>query len=153
MNKLYERGDELENELKKNQIHYERGNYTNHYIRIDGKDVLQKYYVPVFTIKYKGDIGINIDGFFFEIMKKKSEILLEQIKDIIQKFPNIEIYGYNDCLNYFYKKGDKAEIVFKKITQSKEEIIQFNIQSSLEIHIKELLSIFQSLVMSLSKVK
>ena len=84
-------------------------------------------------------------------MKNKTDLSLKLIENIIQNFSDIEIYGFNDCLHNFYQKGDKAENVFKNITQSQEDIIQFSIQPALETSIKKLLSTFQNLTRILSK--
>lgn len=127
MNHLYEKADEIEAVLMSENWDYERGDYTNHFIKIDGKTVLQHYFIPVFTVKGKGDMGVNLDGIFFECLCSKDSVSFVFLQKLLEKFPFVEIYGFNDCLIDFYKKGDSLADVIQKIKPSTEEKIQFSV--------------------------
>ncbi|MBN2675799.1 MAG: DUF3201 domain-containing protein [Alphaproteobacteria bacterium] len=151
-NTIYQKADKLENLLKNENVSYTRGNYTHHYINIDGKESLQNYFIPVFTIENKGDIGFNLDGIFFEIMQKKDNLSTHQIGTILNRFPNVEIYGYDDCLKYFYKTGDSAKNIFYNICTSHETIIQFNLMLPLTDSAKDILQEFNLFVSVIKEI-
>ncbi|MCT4553022.1 MAG: DUF3201 domain-containing protein [Alphaproteobacteria bacterium] len=143
-NNIYKIANNIENILKEKNIKFKKGNYTNHYISINNKFKLQKYYIPVFTIKNTGDIGINIDKIFFEIPIKKSKLNTNKIKKIVEQFPKIEIYGYKNCLNDFYKNNDIEKLLLN-IKNSHEKFIQFNLESEISTKANDIVNKFNSL--------
>lgn len=132
LNDVYEFADGLEAVLKRKSLEYERGNYTGHYIKLGRQYSLQRFSIPVFTIRNHGDMGVNLDGVFFEFVCNKDLPTLKRIPNIITGFPRVEIYGFKDCLNSFYKKGDSAKDVLRKLKGSKGKWVQFGHQFPLD---------------------
>lgn len=145
LNLVYDKANQIEEHLKKLALPFTRGSYHNHYISFDDAYHLQKYPLPVFTIEGAGDIGVNIDGVFFEFTVKRLDLTPEVIAEIIRRYPDIEIYGYQDCLHDFYSKGTQTGKAIAEIGRVTEDKIQFGLCYPLKTDLTKVVSCFLDL--------
>ncbi|MCH5167175.1 MAG: DUF3201 domain-containing protein [Erysipelotrichales bacterium] len=96
--------------------------YNNHYININGELVHQKYYMPVISIKDKGDICFNLDGIEFEFYKTKEELLNDiNLDELLTNYENeLSIYEFEDCTNDLYEPKMNIESIIQNIKNSKD---------------------------------
>lgn len=113
------RVEALKSELDRLEIKFDFGYFFNHYIKIDGKWTLQNYPLPVFTIEGIGDIGVNLDGIFFEKIIEKEQMTEKVFKILKTAHSNLEVYGFENCLSDFK--------MYEDIQKSPENKIQIGL--------------------------
>ena len=103
--------------------------YNNHYIKINGELVHQKYYMPVISIKDKGDICLNLDGIEFEFYKTKEELLSSiNLSELLTNYQNeVSIYEYENCTKDLYKPKMNIESIKENIKNSKDSTFGISI--------------------------
>lgn len=126
MNNLYDTYNQIQDVLNARNIIYETGNYNGHFVCINGIFEKQLYYIPVLSLNKFCDIGVNLDGIFCEIQIEKNKLSLETLKKILEKYKDVDIYGFDNCLDDFYLADDTVQDVFEKINSSTETKIKIN---------------------------
>lgn len=91
------------------------------YININGNYELQHYPIPVIVLEIGVDIGINIDGLFFERFVKKEQTTNIDFKKLVNTFESLELYGGKNCSKDYYLPNKDLNDVFKDIELSTEE--------------------------------
>ncbi len=122
LNQIYTQAESTYHELKKEGYSISYGYYNQNYIKINGKQVLQKYPIPIITIEGIGDIGFNLDEVFFEFFIDRNEIKKIDLKALIEEY-RLEIYGGKNCLIDFYTPPQTEHDVIKQVLSSSEETI------------------------------
>lgn len=143
LNRLYEKADELSLCLKQRSLKPKSGSYTHHYVKFGGKLCLQRYYLPVLTVAGGGDIGVNLDGVFFEFVVPKKSVDAAKIRKLLKAFPQVEIYGLKNCLESFHDKADTAAQVLEKLEKSTERRVQFGLTFALDMPAKTIVKYFE----------
>ena len=133
LNRLYEIAEAIEIELTKAVLRSNLGSYKNHYIKIGQEWYCQKYYIPVLTVKKKGDIGVNIDGIFFEAGLPVAKISKEKLQKIFKSLKGVEAYGFNHCMRSFWPSKNGISEVLSEMKASGEKTIQFSFNLPLKM--------------------
>lgn len=107
LNNIYEESKNFFDYLESNNVKCSLNSYSKHYIKINNKYELQKYFMPVISVYNKGDICFNLDGISLEFfIDKKKILLIDNLLDIVKKHNyNLEIYSNENCLDDLYFKG------------------------------------------------
>ena len=96
------------------------------YISIDGRLRPAHYYTPEFGFSY-GVVGCTLDGLNY-IASTKSKTFSETfLKEIIEDFPSMKMYGGKDFKRDFYPSFRIPKEILEEIKVSKEEDVQLNI--------------------------
>lgn len=93
--------------------------YNNHSIKRNGVFVTEFYPIPVISIKDIGDVGINFDSVWFEIVLPKDTAIKLNYAEISSKH-KIEVYGTNDFLHDFFNETIDVSDVVSNISNSSE---------------------------------
>ncbi len=107
LNNIYDKSKNFFDILESNNVKSSLNSYNKHYIKINNKYELQKYFMPVISVYNKGDICFNLDGTSLEFfIDKKKILLIDNLLDIVEKHNyNLEIYSNENCLEDLYFKG------------------------------------------------
>lgn len=105
--------------LDQEGVKYTCGFYNNHYVKKDGAFVAENYPIPVFSAENIGDIGIDIDNVWLEIVLPK-EKALELDYAAICGFAGFELYGASDFLTDLYNAEMPLSGICDNIAKSGE---------------------------------
>ena len=94
---ICDRADYIDRELQKLGCTITKGFYNNHSVKIDGRFVAELFPIPVITVKGVGDIGVDLDYVWFEVLLPKEKALLLDYNSIAKEH-RFEIYGSYDYL-------------------------------------------------------
>ena len=90
--------------------------YAHHWIRVNRKWVEEEYPIPVITIDGFGDLGVDIDHIFLELILSKKKAL---VLDYRQFEPlEFEVYGAESFLEDFYQAEMNLEEIKSRIQES-----------------------------------
>lgn len=132
LNDIYEplcaKSDEVCDCFKKAGYKISVGFYNNHSVRKGEGFFLEHYPIPVIKIMGIGDVGIDIDSVWMEVIITKDEAFLLDYSELARSH-SIEIYGVENYLHDFYtfynEKADAGKII-DKIRNSEETQICIN---------------------------
>lgn len=129
LNDIYNKAEIFLKKLQNNNIKATLNSYNKHYIKINDKYELQRYFMPVISIENKGDICFNLDGLSLEFFLSKDKLILnDNLLDIVEKYNyNLEIYSNENCLNDLYFKGISLEKLKENIISCNDDIIGITI--------------------------
>jgi hypothetical protein len=123
LNSIYSFAEDVFQSLKiimGSQVSY--GFYKGHYIKIGKRYEYQKYPIPVISVLGKGDIGVNINGVWFEFFLEKIAFNKADIENLLSVY-RVEIYGGTNCLIDFYTGEKSVSQLMEDVNTSKEETI------------------------------
>lgn len=121
LNRLYELSKDICEILDTKGIKNRFVNSPKNYIRINGKYELQQYPIPLIIIENQGDIGINLDGIFFEFFVSKESILNLELMKLQRDGYTLEIYGGDNCMVDYYSETISEFMFRERIRESREE--------------------------------
>jgi len=100
---LCDRADCIDRDLRELGYTITKSFYNNHSVKIDGSFVAELFPIPVITVKGIGDIGVDIDYVWFEVLLPKEKVLLLDYNSIAKEH-RFEIYGSQDYLKDIYNE-------------------------------------------------
>lgn len=132
LTEIYNKSENLFEELKKLKYDASLNSYNNHYIKIDNKLVKQKYFMPVITIRDKGDICLNFDIVEFEFYISKDNLVNNvNLNKLISEYKDVlSIYKLEDCTFDLYKVGDTVQSLLTKVNNIKDNKFGISINCS-----------------------
>jgi len=98
---------------------------VENYVSIDGKLEPAHYHTPEFGFPY-GVIGCTLDGLNFVMAVESASVSEAFLKEAIEGFPFIQIYGGKDFQRNFYPSSDEEKEILQHIKSSREKTIQLN---------------------------
>jgi len=149
LSKVYRKSQELEVLFKRINMKYKLESSFKNYIKIDGQYEVQNYPIPVFVMEDFFDVGINLDGYFFECFIAKEKILTKNIFSLKKYFKKLEVYGDNHSMvDYYYDTDTEAD--FLNRLNSSDEVsfglaVYFDFEGVSSKELKELIHIFKSI--------
>jgi len=99
---------------------------VENYVSIDGELEPAHYHTPEFGFLY-GVIGCTLDGLNFVMAVESARVSEAFLKEVIESFPFIQIYGGKDFKHNFYPGPDEEKEVLQNIKSSGEQTIQLGI--------------------------
>ena len=93
---IWEKSIELNRAFQSQGYTSSCGFYNNHSIKVDGSFVTEYFPIPVITVNGVGDIGIDLDSVWFEVVLPKEKAIALDYESITGSY-KIEVYG---CQNY-----------------------------------------------------
>jgi len=93
---LCERADIISKDFLELGYTIQKGFFNNHSIKSDGSFVTEYFPIPVITVNGVGDIGIDLESVWFEVVLPKEKAIALDYDSIIKSY-KIEVYG---CQNY-----------------------------------------------------
>lgn len=121
LNAIYSKAQEFHSFLNERGIGHKYGFYPKNYLKINGKQCLQEYPIPVCSFEKGGDIGFNLDGIFFEFFVDKKTLEKAIYKTFFNPAYRTEIYGAEHCMIDFLFEDDTAEKFLNKLRHSNEK--------------------------------
>jgi hypothetical protein len=107
--------------FKENGFQYRCGYYNQHSVKVNDEWITEEYPIPVITIEQLGDLGIDINHIFLEIVVTREQALeLDFGKFEPYRF---EVYGVENFLNDFYNSTLPLQDIHERIRISDEESI------------------------------
>ena len=100
---ICDRADCIDRELRELGYTITKGFYNNHSVKIDGSFVTEFFPIPVITVKGVGDIGVDLDYVWFEVLLPKEKALALDYNSIAKEY-KFEIYGSHDYLRDIYNE-------------------------------------------------
>lgn len=132
LEETYNKAESLFCELIKIEYDATLESYNNHYLKLNGNYVCQKYYMPVITIKNKGDICFNLAKTELEFYIPKEIFLnlssLDQLLLTYKKFLNI--YEFTNCTIDIYSENDTKTSLIEKINSSNVDLFGLSVDCS-----------------------
>ncbi|ASJ15924.1 hypothetical protein A3L04_01955 [Thermococcus chitonophagus] len=130
---IFELREELRQELEDFEVE-EVGEVFNAYLYIDSRWEEMKYPHPAFTIRPAGEVGATPQGFYFVFAFPKEEITEDFVREFIEGFGRAFIYGMENFLDdfYNYERPISPADVWRKIRESDEEMINFEVDFSFD---------------------
>jgi len=116
---LCDRADCIVRELLKLGHTIKKGYYNNHSVKIDGSFVTEFFPIPVITIKGVGDIGVDLDHVWFEVLLSKEKAISLDYNSIAKEY-RFEIYGSQDYLRDIYNEQIAISDIVPNIKDSPE---------------------------------
>lgn len=117
------------NQKKKELIHFFKekgfqcrcGYYNQHSVKVDDEWITEEYPIPVISIEDIGDLGIDINHIFLEIVVTREQALTFDFG----KFESyrFEVYGVENFLNDFYNNTLPLQEIHERIRKSNENSI------------------------------
>lgn len=99
---------------------------VENYVSIDGRLEPAHYHTPEFGFSY-GVVGCTLDGLCYVVAVGSTWISEVFLKEIIESFPFIKMYGGKDFKRNFYPCPGGTREIIERIKSSGEETIQLNI--------------------------
>lgn len=99
---------------------------VENYVSINGKLEPAHYPTPEFGFSY-GVIGCTLDGLGFVMAVESHGVSAAFLKEVIKRFPQIQMYGGKDFKHSFYPSRNEEKEILQHIKSSREETIQLNI--------------------------
>ena len=125
LNTIYENLNQRRNEILKCLKVYgyecKCGYYSQHSIRFNNEWLIEQYPIPVITVKGFGDVGIDINHIFLEVIISRSQGLsfdFNKLRDY-----HFEVYGIDDFKMDFYNSKGSIATIHSKISDSEENEI------------------------------
>ena len=116
---ICDRADCIDRELQELGHTITKGFYNNHSAKIDGSFVTELFPIPVITVKGLGDIGVDMDYVWFEVLLPKEKALSLDYTSIAKEY-KIEIYGSHDYLKDIYNEQIVISDIVPRIKGSSE---------------------------------
>jgi len=95
------------------------GFYNNHSKRIDGEFATEFFPIPIISIENIGDIGIDIDEIWLEVVMPKEKAVDFDYSHIGEKH-KFELYGADNYLTDLYNEHLNITDITEKIAASEE---------------------------------
>lgn len=123
LTQIYNDAELLFRELKELSYEVSLNSYNNHYINIDKILVRQDYYMPVITIKNKGDICFNFDTIQFEFYISKDNLINNvNLNKLISEYKSrLNIYEFENCTIDIYQSNDSTQVLLEKLRNNKND--------------------------------
>jgi len=129
---IWDRADGIGRDLQEQGYTVAKGFYNNHSVKIDGRFVTEFFPIPVITVKGVGDIGVDLDYVWFEIVLPKEKALSLDYHSIAKEY-KFEIYGSRDYLKDIYNEQIAISDIVPCIKDSLETdfCVQFYFEQSI----------------------
>ncbi len=137
---LCEKTTEIKNKLNELGFCVKSGFYNNHYVKCDNGFLTEHFPIPVISVENIGDIGIDINSIWIEIILSRDEAILLDYAHMAHIY-NFEVYGVNEYLHDFYNAQSDPRLVVEKINNSEEKQICVAFYYAHESNTDELISI------------
>ena len=125
LNEIYieinQKKKELIHFLKENGFQYRCGYYNQHSVKVDEEWITEEYPIPVISIEDIGDLGIDINHIFLEIVVTKEQALAFDFEKF--KPYRFEVYGVENFLSDFYNATLPLQDIHERIRISNEDSI------------------------------
>ena len=128
---IWDRANEIACDMQKSGYAVTKGFFNNHSVRINGDFVTEYFPIPVIFVEGIGDIGVDLDHVWFEIVLAKEKALVLDYKKIATVY-KFDIYGSQDYLKDIYNDQIAISDIVPGINDSQETdfCIQFYLESS-----------------------
>ena len=120
------------------------GFYNNHSIKINDDFATEYFPIPVISVESIGDIGIDIDNLWLEVVLSKENALKIDYNTLSDKY-SFEIYGIENYLSDMYNKHINLLEIENNIKQSEETRVCIAFDLPFDVNVDEILAISQSL--------
>lgn len=118
LNAIYDLAGNFYEYAKKNFNDVSLNSYKGHLIKLNGKMLYQKYFMPVVSIGDYGDVCFNLDSTSFEFFVEKDRFINNcNIERLLSYNP--EIYDGESCEEDIYIKGMSVDELINKLQQIK----------------------------------
>lgn len=127
LNDLHEKAELIKAQLKAKgvpaRLLYER----ERYLLVDGVYRNQKYPIPALRIDPSTEIGVNLDGIFFDFWCEKEQVDAQRVlSELTSQFSRVEAYCPSDQKD-FYTPGKDLDEAAEAICQCSDPLIGFAI--------------------------
>lgn len=112
---------ELIHFFKDNEFQYRCGYYNQHSVKVNDEWITEEYPIPVISIEQVGDLGIDINHIFLEIVVSREQALVLDFEKF--ELYRFEVYGIENFLNDFYNNTLLLQGIQERIRKSDEESI------------------------------
>jgi len=125
LNEIYSEVNQKKNEmihfLKENEFQYRCGYYNQHSVKVNDEWITEEYPIPVISIEQVGDLGIDINHVFLEIVVTREQALALDFGEFEPY--QFEVYGVENFLNDFYNNTLSLQDIHERVRISNEESI------------------------------
>jgi len=126
---IWDRANDIGGDLQELGYTITKGFFNNHSVKIDGIMVTEAFPIPVISITGVGEVGVDIDYIWFEVVVPKEKALVLDYNSIANEY-RFEIYGSQDYLTDIYNEQVAISDIASGIKNSPET--DFCIQFYLE---------------------
>ena len=116
---IWDRAEIISRDLQEQGYTITRGFFNNHSVKIDGSFITEFFPIPVITVKGVGDIGVDLDYVWFEVVFPKEKALTLDYAFIAKEF-KFEIYGSKEYLKDIYNVQMAVSDIVPGIIDSSE---------------------------------
>jgi len=128
---IWDRATDIGRDLQELGYSITKGFYNNHSVRIDGSFVTEFFPIPVITVKGVGDIGVDLDYIWLEVVISKEKALSIDYNGIAKEY-KFEIFGSQNYLKDIYNEQIAISDIIPGIKSSFETnfCVQFYFEQS-----------------------
>ena len=116
---LWDRADDIGRGFQELGYATSKGFYNNHSVKIYGGFVTEYFPIPVITVEGIGDVGVDLDYVWFEIISPKEKALVLDYNYIAKEY-KFEIYGSQDYLKDIYNEQVAISDIVPALKDSSE---------------------------------
>jgi len=116
---IWERTTNIGRDLQELGYKVTKGFHNNNSIKIDGNFITEFFPIPIITVEGVGDVGIDLDCVWFEVVVPKEKALSLDYTSIAKEY-KIEVYGNENYLNDIYNEQISVSEIVPAIKASSE---------------------------------
>jgi len=116
---ICDRADSISRDLQELGYTISIGFFNNHAVRIDGSFITELFPIPVISVKRVGDIGVDLDYVWFEVVFSKEKALSLDYVSIAKEY-KFEVYGSREYLKDIYNGQMAVSDIVPGIKDSSE---------------------------------